>query len=115
MLRRLLSTSCLLGACALALVVSASATRATVNMTALAAICAPSGGEFEGPNWVWRSGDPNANGYGCVISTDGTNPPWTAQARRAQATCTAAGWQYYDFGGGTTFLYGYYGWGCRQS
>lgn len=96
---------------ALALSVSAAAMPGRVNATALGATCAH-GGEFFGPHWIWRVDDPNAVGYGCVISTDDITVPWPAQAARARAICTAAGWNYYDFGNGNTALYGYFGWGC---
>ena len=110
MLRRFFFTTCALGACVLFLSLSATATPPTVNATALGATCASHGGEFDGPDWVWRA---SGVGYGCLFRSDDISPPWSAQAARAQAICTAAGWYYYDFGAGTTFLYGYYGWGCR--
>jgi hypothetical protein len=95
---------------ALALSVSAAAMPGSVNPNALGAICAH--GEFFGPHWIWRDADPNAVGYGCLFFSDDITVPWTAQAVRAQAICTAAGWNYYDFGNGNTGLYGYFGWGC---
>jgi len=111
MARKLISTGCVAVFVGLALSVSAAAMPASVNATALDATCA-AGGEFLGPHWIWRDGDPNAVGYGCLFFSDDSKVPWTAQAVRAQAICTAAGWNYYDFGNGNTGLYGYYGWGC---
>jgi hypothetical protein len=111
MARKLISTGCVAALMALALAVSAAAMPGSVNATSLGATCAQ-GGEFFGPHWVWRNGDPNVVGYGCVFVSDDATIPWTAQARRAEAICTAAGWNYYDFGNGNTGLYGYYGWGC---
>ena len=121
MRRKLTSICAALAAAAGFLTLHVSVASATVphgETSPAQALCESRGGDYEGPNWVWRLDTTfmtNA-GYGCLFfdgTTEATllNDPRTAGAR---GLCGAYGGGFYTFealaSGPSDVLYA--GWGC---